>query len=193
MTTAVLCKGKDPELWDTHTDGARLALMICGVCDGCPKNDPTPHGVIRQGVPYSDEGVPLPICHCGYPVTDYAGGDIRCCLRCREIGEQVRPAEHRERVTALWAEGLGYIRIAQRIGASAAAVKHALERWGLNEAARPTPATANLPRAKCPQDHAYDDVNTYIAPSGGRRCRQCARDRNTARRRQKTKQSERSR
>jgi hypothetical protein len=27
----------------------------------------------------------------------------------------------------------------------------------------------------CPQGHEYDEVNTYVDPGGGRRCRTCAR------------------
>ena len=30
-------------------------------------------------------------------------------------------------------------------------------------------------KAHCPKGHPYDDVNTYVCRSGGRRCRACAR------------------
>lgn len=32
-------------------------------------------------------------------------------------------------------------------------------------------------RTSCPQGHPYDEVNTYRAPAGGRRCRTCGRQR----------------
>lgn len=38
-------------------------------------------------------------------------------------------------------------------------------------------ATGALSRAKthCPRGHAYSDENTYVAPLGDRRCRECAK------------------
>ena len=30
-------------------------------------------------------------------------------------------------------------------------------------------------RTHCPRGHEYDEANTYIGPTGGRRCRTCAR------------------
>ena len=79
--TAV-CERMDPDMWSPESDSARLALLICGRCQGCPDNDPTPHGVIRQGVAYSDAGQPLPICpSCGFPVVGYRGG-TPVCGRC---------------------------------------------------------------------------------------------------------------
>jgi len=35
-------------------------------------------------------------------------------------------------------------------------------------------------RTHCPKGHAYDDVNTYRDPSGGRRCHECRRERDRA-------------
>ncbi len=40
----------------------------------------------------------------------------------------------------------------------------------------------NAHRTHCPAGHPYDAVNTYVAPSGRRHCRQCQRDRWAARR-----------
>lgn len=77
-----LCAGRDPEWWSPGSDGARLAMAICRRCTGCPSNDPTPHGVIRQGVPYGDTGRVLPVCDCGYPNAGYRGGPVLPCARC---------------------------------------------------------------------------------------------------------------
>ena len=37
-------------------------------------------------------------------------------------------------------------------------------------------------KTHCPQGHAYDEGNTYIRSNGARMCRECLRQRNTARR-----------
>ncbi|WAM17507.1 HNH endonuclease signature motif containing protein [Rhodococcus sp. JS3073] len=41
-------------------------------------------------------------------------------------------------------------------------------------------AALNARKTHCPQDHAYDEVNTYHAPSGRRGCKACRRSRNRA-------------
>ena len=33
-------------------------------------------------------------------------------------------------------------------------------------------------KTHCPHGHEYDEANTYVGPTGGRRCRECARQRN---------------
>lgn len=40
-------------------------------------------------------------------------------------------------------------------------------------------------RDRCGAGHPYDETNTYIRPEGGRRCRICKRERDSARRRQR--------
>ena len=49
----------------------------------------------------------------------------------------------------------------------------------------PVTQTENLRRAAafvthCPQGHPYEDGNTYVDPSGGRRCNACRRERDRA-------------
>jgi hypothetical protein len=90
VTTRALCQTRPAEYWDTDNDGARLALGLCSVCpsrrgDTCDAglSDPRPHGVIRAGVAYSDTGHRLPICRCGYPQTNYLGGAVSDCPRCK--------------------------------------------------------------------------------------------------------------
>jgi hypothetical protein len=39
------------------------------------------------------------------------------------------------------------------------------------------PFSANAAKTHCPQNHAYDDGNTYRHPSGRRHCRACQRER----------------
>ena len=39
----------------------------------------------------------------------------------------------------------------------------------------------NAHKTHCPQDHLYDEVNTYLDPSGKRHCRTCMRYRRQAR------------
>jgi hypothetical protein len=51
----------------------------------------------------------------------------------------------------------------------------------------PAPATsANGRKSSCPQNHLYDDANTYLDPRGRRHCRACRRER-TARARAGTR------
>ncbi|WP_047890971.1 hypothetical protein [Micromonospora sp. RV43] len=38
--------------------------------------------MIRAGVAYNDRGTALPLCECGYPQVDYAGGTVAPCARC---------------------------------------------------------------------------------------------------------------
>ena len=40
--------------------------------------------------------------------------------------------------------------------------------------------TATARRTHCPAGHSYDDINTYVGPTGGRRCRTCAKERQRA-------------
>lgn len=40
----------------------------------------------------------------------------------------------------------------------------------------------NASRTHCPQDHPYDEANTYVSKQGSRLCRACDRDRKAARR-----------
>jgi hypothetical protein len=78
-----LCARRDPEWWTPGHEQARLAIRICGLCVGCPDNDPQPHGVIRQGVAYSDAGAVVPLCpNCGRPNVDYRGGPVVNCRGC---------------------------------------------------------------------------------------------------------------
>ena len=39
----------------------------------------------------------------------------------------------------------------------------------------------NLVKTECKRGHKFDEVNTYFQPDGGRRCRQCKRDYDEAR------------
>ena len=43
----------------------------------------------------------------------------------------------------------------------------------------------NLAKTHCPQDHPYDEKNTYINPKGERICRECVREKVKAYRRKK--------
>lgn len=38
----------------------------------------------------------------------------------------------------------------------------------------------NSTKTHCPREHPYDQLNTYVDPTGGRRCRRCARERSQA-------------
>jgi hypothetical protein len=81
--TRRLCAGRDPEWWTPNHEQARLATLICGVCHGCPDNDPAPAGVIRDGVAYSDCGSVIPACpSCQRPNDTYRGGIITRCSTC---------------------------------------------------------------------------------------------------------------
>jgi hypothetical protein len=97
-------------------------VLICGVCTGCPDNDPAPAGVIRQGVPYSDTGNALPLCPgCSYPFVGYRGGPVRFCQRCAvpdvQIPDPKKTWERRELlVVALARRGFDDERIGAESG-----------------------------------------------------------------------------
>lgn len=78
---SALCLSRPAEWWDLDNDGSRLALALCQVCpaiQACATQARRPAGVVQAGVAYSDAGVPLPLCHCGYP-NELEG---QCCHRC---------------------------------------------------------------------------------------------------------------
>lgn len=102
-----LCAGRPPQWWSTGDEGNTLAVQICRRCTGCPDDDPRPHGVIRQGVGYSDSGRALPPCSaCGAPNTAYTGGDptLKVCARCA-VPQVPIPAFRASRNR--WLAGLG--------------------------------------------------------------------------------------
>jgi len=73
---------RPPEWWDVDNPGARLAVLLCGVCpalERCRRLARRPAGVVWAGVAYSDAGVPLPICSCGYPDEVGTGRGCRWC------------------------------------------------------------------------------------------------------------------
>lgn len=123
-----LCVGKPAEWWSPEHDGARLALGLCSVCPGRPRcldGDPRPHGVIRAGIAWTDDGRPLPVCPCGYPDWDYRGGPTnRVCPRCRipDVPIPDRLALRRRRVITLAAR-MSDGQIADRLGVSAKTVR----------------------------------------------------------------------
>lgn len=84
MTTP-LCTDQDPTWWEPGHEQARLAILICRRCPGCPDTDPAPAGVIRQGVPYFDSGLPMPLCMgCERPQVSFQGGwQAGYCPTCR--------------------------------------------------------------------------------------------------------------
>ncbi len=158
-----LCATLPPEWWDTEDDGARFALKLCRGCSarrgsecsaGLP--DPSPAGVVRAGVAYSDAGKPLPLCPCDYPIIGYRGGTPGRCHRClppaptwREpdprglaaVDEAVvermlagnppdviRPVDKREALRRLWAAGLTHRQVADRLRMDIEAVRRTYHR-----------------------------------------------------------------
>lgn len=94
-----LCATRPAEWWETGDDGNRLAVLLCGVCPRikrCPKDVPEPAGVVVAGVAYTDAGVALPTCVCGYPCVGYRGGPVRACKWCTGVDvrrlERVKPS-----------------------------------------------------------------------------------------------------
>jgi hypothetical protein len=45
-----------------------------------------------------------------------------------------------------------------------------------------SPSAANVQKTHCTQGHEYDEANTYVIRTGGRRCRRCNADRETEQR-----------
>lgn len=125
-----LCVGRDPEWWTPEHEQARLAMLICARCTGCPGNDDAPHGVIRHGVAYSDAGRVLPVCGCGRPCPDYAGGTPRCAWCADPKVSTPRVGESRARwMVKLSARGLSNAQIGAQAGIGARTVAEARYRW----------------------------------------------------------------
>lgn len=125
----VLCAGLPAELWDSHDDGARLALAICRRCPvqpTCLAGDPHPVGVVRAGVAFSNTGRPLSVCPtCGYPQPgDALGGGDRCPRCDVPTLSKFQPDLFR------WhAAGLSDAEAGRRVGASARQVRDARRRY----------------------------------------------------------------
>ena len=122
-----LCAGRDPDWWTTGDPGNRLAVMICRRCTSCPGDDPTPHGVIRQGVAYSDTGIALPACsNCGAPNAAYLGGpaEFSRCDTCATPNTWTPDARtlRRRHVVALTLRGLPTAVIAEEAGVAVGSV-----------------------------------------------------------------------
>lgn len=126
-----LCAGKDPEMWSPASADARLAMAICRRCTGCPDNDPKPHGVIRQGVPYGDSGQVIPPCPaCTRPQVDYRGGAVTPCRLCAVPDVAIPdPGQVRaSRVRWLVKLGADHDRIALDLGVRVTYVPHLIRR-----------------------------------------------------------------
>lgn len=137
-----LCASLPSDWWDLGDPGNRLALALCSVCPAlklCPSGDPEPHGVIRGGVAWGDDGERLPLCPCGYP-TPY---EWRAqCYRCLPSKRTVIPrAKHRGRprladkhvdaVAQLAAQGWSQKRIGEQLGIARTTVGHWIRQFDL--------------------------------------------------------------
>jgi hypothetical protein len=132
-----LCARLPSAWWDLGDDGNRHALMICRVCPferACEAGDPEPHGIIRAGRAYADNGRVLPICVCGYPhaVTRVYPGTR--CPRCR----MPRLDQFAADIKRWAARGDTFSAMGRRIGADRHNVRDALKRWN-RESSRTEP------------------------------------------------------
>lgn len=124
-----LCRTRPADWWDFGDDGNRLALDVCSVCpvrDRCGTGEHA--GVIRAGVAWSDEGVEVPLCRCGYPVPGIGWVE---CVRCDPPAALSPPAARaaRElRMAALQASGVSYGEIALEYGMPRSTVFRILQR-----------------------------------------------------------------
>lgn len=138
----LLCAGRDPEWWTPGHEQARLAMLICSRCSGCPDNDPAPHGVIRRGVPYTDSGKPMHVCpNCGRPNTTYRGGVIGLCGLCAvpDIPIPGAPGDRRSQIAALVARELTNAQIAAHFGLRPETVRKLCRSYGIRRRASPLP------------------------------------------------------
>lgn len=133
-----LCRTRPADWWSTGDDGNRLALAVCSVCPTlpqCPAGDPSPHGVIRGGVAWSNHGERLPLCPCGRPTPTVERVD---CFTCRPDKDTPMPSSLLNRpaepfaatIRTLLAEGWTYRSIGLRIGSQPEAVRSVARRHG---------------------------------------------------------------
>ncbi len=126
-----LCASLPSDWWMTGDDGNRLALALCSVCplrERCLEGDPEPHGVIRGGVAWGDDGRPRGLCGCGYPLPAKDGVERAECYRCEprqnvKVPKRLRRKRprgfivpHLPRIDAWRAEGVPWEQIGKRLG-----------------------------------------------------------------------------
>lgn len=140
-----LCHGLPHEWWWTGDDGNRLAMAICRRCPTAPRcreGDPYPHGVLRAGVAYTDDGRAMSECAtCGYPRRANHGPKTYqpdTCPRC-ELPPLVRFRNDIERWAAA---GIPNRVIAGRVGATRDQVADAQRDWRSRRGQRNHPAPA---------------------------------------------------
>jgi hypothetical protein len=122
-------------------------MRICNLCTGCPDNDPTPAGVIRQGVPYADTGKRIPLCpNCGRPHMGYKGGNLTLCRLCAVPDIEIPSARlsRNARIVALAKQDVPDDVIAADVGLSADAVGKLRRRLGVRRRAAPLPVPAGV-------------------------------------------------
>jgi hypothetical protein len=129
------CAGLPTDWWETGDGGNRLALLLCGTCTGCPDNDPTPTGFIRDGVAYDDNGHPLEPCDCGYPSTapEWRAREYRkrrrdwvpTCQRCKPITIGIYKHEILRRLARKEPAAV----IGRWLGVSGKTISEARDRW----------------------------------------------------------------
>lgn len=132
-------------MWSPADDRSRLALLLCSACAGCPDNDPRPHGVIRQGVAYSDKGHTLPICPtCGYPDHLYSGGSTETCSRCRvpDIAIPSCRGTRAEQIASMVADGWDDGRIGWSLGLATETVRKLRQQHRILRQPAPLPVSA---------------------------------------------------
>lgn len=142
--TGLLCVGRPPEWWWTGNPGNSLAVAICRRCEGCPDNDPAPHGVIRHGNAYADSGIVLPTCpNCDRPNSAYRGGEAGLCKSCAvpDVSIPSCRGDRNQQIAQLVGRGLNDTAIGFDLGLRPESVRRRRQNMGLllKRGPQPTP------------------------------------------------------
>jgi hypothetical protein len=136
---SLLCQRQDPTWWETGDDGNRLAIMLCRLCNGCPDNDPKPHGVIRDGHAFNAAGRQLAGCPCGYPAEHQkrTGREsaAHLCRRC----EPHDISYYRDTITRWHHDGKSWATIARLLPFSVDHIRKSYRSWQAGDAKEKLP------------------------------------------------------
>lgn len=111
------CTTRDPRWWDTFNAGNAKAIKLCNTAcpfkDLCEQDNTQAIGVIRAGIAYDDDGLPVVACSvCGHPRRRVDPVNEQCepCVRkavaaeaarVKAASEPARPSDHHDAIVRM--------------------------------------------------------------------------------------------
>jgi hypothetical protein len=111
------CVTNPPQWWDTGNRSGNKAVRLCGTCpwnEQCtPARGDRPHGVIRAGVAYGDDGRPVRLCKsCSTPLGKNTSRTTVRCDRCK----RGRLIKHHQQIADMVEQGCTWAVIGRVVG-----------------------------------------------------------------------------